>query len=414
MAQPRPHEPEPEVEQILADAAARKRAREQAATDGYSKAMTVDDVVAVYRRYLHLPDAGSVTVTLAAVAANLIEGDPVWLLLVGPPGGGKTETLNPLAKLPNAHAAATITEAALLSGTPARDKAKGASGGLLREIGEFGLIILKDFTSVLSMHRDARAVTLAALREVYDGSWTRYVGVDGGKKLHWSGKVGLLAGCTPAIDSHHAVMASMGERFLLYRMGEVAADDLADFALSGGGSLRTMREDMAAAATRLFASRPIPREGEKPTPEEKAYLVNLAVLACRCRSAVERDGRTREIDLILDTEAPGRIVRALAQLLAGCKALGVSGERALPLLRKVALDCVPAIRRRCIEVLAGQGGAMTTADVATRIDHPTVSARRALEDLACHKVVKRSGGGQGKEIAWALTEDTERRLAALR
>ena len=30
----------------------------------------------------------------------------------------------------------------------------------------------QDFGSVLSMHREARAAVLAALREVYDGSWT--------------------------------------------------------------------------------------------------------------------------------------------------------------------------------------------------------------------------------------------------
>mgnify|MGYP003466777145 CR=1 FL=1 len=41
---------------------------------------------------------------------------------------------------------------------------------------------LKDFGSILSMHRDARGAVLAALREIYDGSWSRSIGVDGGRR----------------------------------------------------------------------------------------------------------------------------------------------------------------------------------------------------------------------------------------
>jgi hypothetical protein len=67
------------------------------------------------------------------------------------------------------HPAVTITEAALLSGTPKKEMASGAKGGLLREIGPAGIIVAKDFGSVLSMHRGARSTVLAALREVYDG-----------------------------------------------------------------------------------------------------------------------------------------------------------------------------------------------------------------------------------------------------
>src|SRR3712207_7680681 len=42
------------------------------------------------------------------------------------------------------HMAATMTESALLSGTPKRDTASGAKGGLLRAIGEFGILCAKD------------------------------------------------------------------------------------------------------------------------------------------------------------------------------------------------------------------------------------------------------------------------------
>jgi hypothetical protein len=180
-------------------------------------------VVLSFERWLYLPDTSPLLALLGTVAANLLPGDPLWLMLVSPPGGGKTELLNAIDGLPNVHPAATLTEGALLSGTPGREREAGSKGGLLREIGDFGIILCKDFGSVLSMNRDARAAVLAGLREIYDGSWTRHVGTGGGRTLHWQGKVGLVGGCTPTIDRHHAVMGAMGERFLLFRLPEVTA-----------------------------------------------------------------------------------------------------------------------------------------------------------------------------------------------
>ena len=88
------------------------------------------------------------------------------------------------------HQAATLTEGALLSGTSKRETAARARGGRLREIGDFGILLVKDFGSILSLNKDTRGPILQGLREVYDGEWTRHVGTDGGRSLHWQGKIG--------------------------------------------------------------------------------------------------------------------------------------------------------------------------------------------------------------------------------
>jgi hypothetical protein len=146
--------------------------KEQFGKTAYSgPARELADVVNTFRKWLHLPDPGALYVALATVVANRLPGDPIWLLLVGASSSGKTEVLVSLAGLEEIEPAATLTEAALLSGVPRKDVAAGASGGLLRKIGDYGILTLKDFGSVLSMHRDARAGVLAALRECYDGAW---------------------------------------------------------------------------------------------------------------------------------------------------------------------------------------------------------------------------------------------------
>jgi hypothetical protein len=94
-------------------------------------------------------------------------------------------TPEPLLQLPFIEPTATLTVPSLLSGTPKRQRDKTAKGGLLRKLGAFGILVLKDFGSILSMHPEAKAEVLQALREVFDGAWTRHLGSDGGRTLSW-------------------------------------------------------------------------------------------------------------------------------------------------------------------------------------------------------------------------------------
>lgn len=361
----------------------------------------LEDLVETFGRWLHLPDPGALLAALGTVAANRLEGDPIWLLLVGPPGGGKSELLSAVTQLPDAHPCAVLTEAALLSGTPKKEHATDAKGGLLRKIGDSGMIVCKDFGSVLSMNRDARALVLAALREVYDGSWTRHVGTDGGRTLHWSGKVGLLGGCTPTIDRAHGLMASMGERFLLYRLPHVDARTQARRAFEHAGHEKTMRAELAAAVAALF------EHGlAEPRPVAEAEidrLVTLSTLVVRCRSAIERDGYSREIELVPEPEAPTRLIVVLTRLLAGLDALGVPRDTAWTVVTKAALDSIPALRFAVLEELRAAGLPTETGTLGAALGYPTVTVRRTLDDLTAHDLVEREPQGQGKADRWSLS-----------
>jgi hypothetical protein len=371
-----------------------------------SPPVTLAELVAVFRRWLFLDDDGPVYAVLAAVAANLMVGDPLWLMLVGPSSGGKTELLNAVTGLPHVHAAATLTEGALLSGTPKREKDKASKGGLLREIGPFGILAIKDFTSILSMNRDPRAQLLAALREIYDGAWTRHVGVDGGRTLSWQGKLGLVAGCTAAIDSFHAVMATMGERFLLYRLPAIDPQEQATRALGNTGREREMRAALAGAVAGLFRGLRLPDAPPELDAGEREGLVALASLTARGRSAVERDPHTREIELILDPEAPARLAQSLRRLYGGLLAIGLDRPRAWAHVVKVGLDCLPKVRRGVFGILADAGGGIctSTTEVAEALGYPTTTTRRALEDLTVHGVATRIIAPKGGADQWRLTD----------
>lgn len=361
-----------------------------------------------FQRWLHLPDPGALYAALGTVAANRLDGDPCWVLLVGSPGGGKSELLGSLSGLPDVYPAATLTEASLLSGTPKRERDVDARGGLLRVIGDFGIVLAKDFGSVLNMNRDARASLLAALREVYDGAWTRHVGTDGGRTLAWSGKVGFLGGCTPTIDRHHAVMGSMGERFCLYRIPEVDPNVQAREALRHAGRERAMRRDLSMAVERLFEDEL--RVPPERTEEDTEALILLSTLVVRARSAVERDGYSREIELVPGAEAPARLAIVLDRLLAGLDAVGVSRVDAWAVVQKAALDSVPALRLAVLYTLADAHAQLDTNAIASAVRHPAQTTRRALEDLTAYGLVEQERQGEGKAHLWALSAFTRERL----
>ena len=352
----------------------------------------------VFKKWLHLPDTGPVITALATVAANHMKGDPLWVFLVGPPSSGKTEILDALLDLPNIHPVATLTVASLLSGVPRREHAKDASGGLLRTIGEFGFIVCKDFTSVLTMNRDERAAVLAALREIFDGSWVRHVGSDGGRDLRWRGKVAVIGAVTPIIDTHHSVMNAMGERFLLSRLPDVEPKKQALCALRHDGKEETMRRELRRAVSGLFADLRLTRFPLDDVAKEK--LAALSTLVSRCRSAVERDSFRRDIELVPGSERPARLVLQLARLYGGMRNIGVADSNCWPLLFRVGMDCIPAIRRSAFDYLRKTHVALTP-DIATAIDYPTTTVRRALEDLTAHGILQREK--HGNTDTWQLS-----------
>lgn len=369
--------------------------------------------VAVFKKWLLLARPDPVYVTLATILANLLLGDPVWVMLVGGPGWGKTVLLLSLAGLAFVRHAGTLTEASLLSGTPQGKRAKSATGGLLREIPDPGLLVLKDFTSVLAMHRDKQAPVLAALREIYDGSWTRLVGTDGGLTLSWKGKLGVLAGCTSAIDSHYGVMAAMGERFLLYRLPDGADAETetktAERALENQWHEDEMRADLMGAVEALLASVPptgSPDELPALTADERKRVVALARVTARCRSGVERDPRTRELEFAHTREAPTRIAKALDRLAVAMRLLGVPEDAVWRVLATLALDSMPRVRRDVVLNLYGAvaPATLTTADVVRETKLPRITTLRALEDLTAHGAAICSPGAGRVPATWALSK----------
>jgi len=355
---------------------------------GLDEKTALDEVDRVFAHWLGDGyDLGSLYAVLAIAAVDRLNGDPPWLLLVSGSGNTKTETVTALAGA-GAHIASTITsEGALLSATANKERTSDATGGLLRKIGDHGILVLKDVTSVLSMNRDARNSVLGALREVADGYWQRNVGSDGGKALTWKGRIVVVGAVTTAWDTHHSVIASMGDRFLLYRSDSAAGlgrQQSGRRSLANIGSETQMRAELAEAVRALMAG--IAIQPSALTEAEVDELLGMADVVSLARTAVERDQRGDVIDAHAP-EAPTRLVKYLGQLFRGALAIGLTRTEAMTLCRRVAHDCMPPLRLLTLKHVVEKPWSTTTA-LAKAAQRPRQSIDRTLQELVALGIVE--------------------------
>lgn len=341
--------------------------------------MSLEAAHDAFRAWLGLEyDVDAFDVCLAAYAVQQIGGDPLWALVLSGPGNAKTETVQALAG-PGARIVSSIaSEGALLSATSKGERTSEATGGLLRELGDGGVLVVKDMTTILSMPAATRGPVLSALREVFDGRWSRTVGTDGGRVLDWAGRVTVVGAVTSAWDDAHAVVSSMGDRFVVLRVdsgrGRLAAGRKA---LSNTGSEATMREELSAAAAGVLAGADL--TAVEPNDEEAEAILAAADLVTRARTHVQTDYRGEVVGAHAP-EAPTRFAKQIGQVWRGAVAIGHKRERALRLALRCARDSVPPMRLAVLEDVAAHPGSLTR-DVVKRLQKPRTTVDRQLQAL---------------------------------
>jgi hypothetical protein len=234
---------------------------------------TLSDIDRAFQETLHMPDLGALHVVLATVAANRMAGEPVWLLVIGPPSSAKTETVETLVEVPEVITLSVTTKAGLLSGSTQH----GGTGGVLLEGGERFLLVVKDFTTICSEHASTRNEVLAIFRELFDGRVERAVGTGGGRVLKWRGHAGCIACATEAVDT--VDMANFGERWVRYRSPRSSDEDrllTGIVAMDNIGRQREQRARRTEAVTAFFANLVAPERPPEAPIEEQHRLIELA------------------------------------------------------------------------------------------------------------------------------------------
>jgi hypothetical protein len=389
-----------------------KTMRRDGEGDFSEKVTQLSDLQARITSFLLLNDPDLLPVLLGAMASHCFQGTPVWLLIVAPPSGTKTELIVALANVPQVYFLSEVTAHTFASGLNPPGEDPSLLARLTNEV-----LLLKDFTSLLELPHDERQGILAQLREIYDGKYTKKWGT--GKRLDWEGRLGFLAGVTPIIDSYHSVMNMLGERFLLLRVLQPDRQEMAKKALKNATKEGEMRRTLRALMHGFLTS--LPDEPPSVPATLCEQLATIADFVTRCRSGVVRDGYRRELEYAPEPEMPARLAKQLFELLRGV-ALVCGHQEATQedydRIARVALDCIPAARRTVLRTIATlramEAGALTTAKVAQTAQYSTAAVRRALEDLQALGILHVTKGGQSVADKWQPRQEWHAALDTLK
>ncbi len=357
------------------------------------KPISTNELIAGYSKWLHLSNFDALVVQYGAILANRLGGDPIWLFLVAPPGGMKSELLMSLAKAQGVHALSSLTPHTLISGASWKE---GQDPSLLPQL-QGKMLIIKDFTTILTMQHTVRDEIFGVLRDVYDGNTEKVFG--NGIRRKYQVRFGILAGVTPAIEVFNVMHQSLGERFLKFRIGgnwdQKNEEDKILRALNNIGKEDLMRDDLQRGPNRFMANLP----AMDPIPEIpdafKMRIVHLAKFSARLRGVVERDKYSGAVLYKPSSEVGTRIAKQMAKLGQGIACfLGKPGVdmEVYRLLRRVALDTVPDrvedVVRGLIDCNGLGGGGTNTQELSGHTRLPQTTVFQLLQDMNLLRLVE--------------------------
>lgn len=314
--------------------------RQDRIIQGTGKGIPPKEVWKEFSKHLFLCDDKCLEVLFGSAFANRMKSDPLWLFFVGPPGSAKTELVMSLSGAQGSFKVSTLTSKALVSGHNAR----GDSSWLPLMDGK--LVLIKDWTSILSKPEAERFEIYGALREIFDGHYAKLFGM--GDKREYNSKFGLLAAVTHAIEHDAKQNATLGERFLRFNMIDHKARDsrreICRRALLSITHESKMREHLKQVSAEVLSYNGV--EPPKISDSDEQYLIDLAIWLSQIRTPVTRNPyRLENIHFTSKPEVGTRPVKQLAILAMGIaqyKREKVITRETLNTVTRVAIDSAPS------------------------------------------------------------------------
>jgi hypothetical protein len=332
----------------------------------------------VVDKWLAIRDKQAIDIILSVAVHASMPGDPLWLLVVNVPGTAKTELLRSFNKAKYkgqdlVYTIDSLTPYTLISGLMTKDD---TDPSLLGKIND-KLLIIKDFSEILSSNWGEQKKIYADLRQAYDGYLEKPFG-SGAYKRGGYAHFGLIAAATPIIDTFNILTQQLGERFLRLRL-KIDEDEAVSKACEVAGHEKAMRTELNNAFTSVLehyvSTLDIAKVLQLPVPDDK--LQALAKLMAMLRTEVIRD-RNRMVKIKPEPEVGTRLVKQLKALYR--MSYVVLGQGDYSMVLRVATDCIPSYRLLILKELK-DGTGKTIQDISNLTKIPNRTCDERLEDM---------------------------------
>lgn len=356
---------------------------------------------------LLLDTEDTLAVVMSTILANRLPGDPLWVLLVGKSGAGKTEYLTTLEGYEECIFTAEFTPHTLVSGM---NNVGAVDPSLLPKL-DGKVLVVKDFTVILSMHPTGRDEIFGQLREAYDGAYTKQFG--NGLVRAYESSFGLIAGVTNKVDEYASLHAGLGERFLKYRVKSPKTkieNEIILSAIMNAGKEDDMRDRLKTAVSNFLNN--IPDEEPPITPEAAKTIAAIAIVISRLRGVISMNEYTGVQNSKATFEMGTRLAKQLVRLWKGLVMYYGNDSEALALVSRVAMGSIVDKREEVIQALwRGSNKLLLRTDISKEcsgVSDSTVA--RELEELSLLGIVSSSARKGSSKRFWTFTKEFRKML----
>lgn len=378
--------------------------------------VNLEDVHETFDKWMEIEDMNRIDIMLATHLSSLnSKQPPIWIILIGPSGDGKTEQLKALRdpkEDDNPENADTkkiseITKNTLVSGMD-------EEGVDLAPTLDGKTILIYDFATLLNKPAEAKKKIMSQFRELYDGEIGKQAG--SGKDVHYTldQPPSLMACTTPDFDNQIIQVQQVGTRELMYRLPTKNPDEMdavLDAVLDNHARKSEMREELQNTVRKFIETRKVDAEMNIPEWVEeqlKALAKKLSILRAEGRF----EHGSSELMNDVTPEVPSRTVSQLKAIFIALKSLDpdYSSEKALRIINHIVESSGKPRRSQVLNHIAETGGA-PVAEIANELKQSYRMVKRDIIVLwNCNVLEKKqisSGEDEESTEIWELNSDSD-------
>lgn len=346
-----------------------------------------EEVYQEYGKHLTLKDPYCLDVLFGTAIGNRIPGDPLWLYLIAPPSGTKSELIMSIDQAPLITAVTSMTPHTLISGSTSSG---GQDPSLIPAL-DGKVLVVKDFTAMLKLPIVERNIIFGTLRDAYDGKIDKPYGT--GLFRRYESTFGIIAGCTHAIDMELEDESSLGERFLRYKLPDwedmTEQIDLIKSTLGSVGYEKRSRQSLkdVGKAVLSFKYDITPENLPRMDQSMEDRLAHLGFYVAKMRAYVPRDRYTGDITHKAYAEVGIRLTKQFYKMAMGIALFRQESfitEEVFNIMRKVAIDTTPTRNEHMLRAIWGTpvNHGITSKELEDKVHLPNMTIKRILGNLA--------------------------------
>ena len=312
--------------------------------------MTFDELLTVYNKELNVLDDNLIATVTATILCCRLNTDQLWLIIVGPSGSGRTETVMGYSECSEVIMVSSLSQNALMSGYKEHKK-DTKDYSLLPTLNKKCLVV-KDATTIVSLPLAYKNKIISELRDIYDGTSSKATGM--GQRFY-KARFSALFLATNDIQhlAERALMSLFGERFLFYNIRGVGIgrrrSEVSRILNLDSQRLNVVRRRIKYAVNHFMEDYDLGSLEKTKVPEK---LVDLIMLTAQLRTPVVRDTfQNYQVKQPPIVEMPKRLASQVRTLYRITDSFNSTIVNPLTLTSKVLWSTIPDLRRILMEYL---------------------------------------------------------------